>query len=94
MLDGINLAAVIVGVAIVFAALLIGYFGVLREWTVRRGETSVHASRASATAADDLQFLQSLSSGDLVSTSGADSPSQRERAGPVGTSQAERLTKS
>lgn len=93
MLNDLTWAAVIVGVAIVFAALLIGYFGVLREWGVRTGETAGHASRAAATAAEDLHLLESFASTGMVSASGSDSYSQREGATPLGTAD-ERLAKS
>lgn len=72
VLDSVALASATIGVAIVFAALVVGYFVVLRDWAASVAATREVATRASMHAQSELQLLESLSPSDLVSADEVD----------------------
>lgn len=66
MLEASVVPSVILGISIIFSALLLGYFVVLRESVRQEGRTREAAARAAKVAEADLAYLSSLSSFDLA----------------------------
>jgi hypothetical protein len=51
---------IVLGIAVIFAALLLGYFVVLREWSISGARTSERLAVAAAQAEADLERVQAM----------------------------------